>query len=151
MEAILLVSLSIMINDTPNGFIISSRGIRQGDPLSPYFLIICMVVLSQSLTKEAFSHKSGIGVKIYPRVTTIPCLLFTYDCLLFCKAQQWSCTRLRNLLESFCTNSGQLINLHKSSLTASKNASNSQKQLVIGIFNIVHTDGLGKYPGCLVF
>jgi len=59
--------------------------------------------------------------------------------------------KLKTLLESFCTHSGQLINYHKSTLTFSTNASASHRQLVAGIFNITHSDSLGKYLGCPVF
>ena len=87
MEAISSVSYSIMVNDIRNGLVIPSRGIRQGKPLSLYIFIICMEVFTQSLLREATTHRSGIGVKIYPQSTIILCLFFADDCLLFCKAQ----------------------------------------------------------------
>lgn len=46
------ISYSVIVNDKPNCLFTSTRGIRQGDPLSPYIFIICMEALSLRLLKE---------------------------------------------------------------------------------------------------
>ena len=83
-ECVTIVSYLIIVNDDVYGFFKPARGIRQGDPLSPYLFLFCMEVLTRQLRQAQLKKKASIGVKIALTVVKIPCLLFANDSLVFC-------------------------------------------------------------------
>lgn len=52
MSCVSTSSISILYNGGALESFLPSRGIRQGDPLSPYFFILCMKVLGALITKK---------------------------------------------------------------------------------------------------
>ncbi|MCH80138.1 hypothetical protein A2U01_0000900, partial [Trifolium medium] len=59
------VKFSILINGNPSLPFYPQRGLRQGDPLSPYLFILCADVLSGLIT-QAQQRKLIHGAKIAP-------------------------------------------------------------------------------------
>ena len=51
MNCISTTSYSILVNGEPKGDIRPSRGIRQGDHLSPYLFLICSEGLNRQIQK----------------------------------------------------------------------------------------------------
>ena len=85
MACVTLVSYSFLINGGLQGRVIPSRGLRQGDPLSPYLFILCTEVLS-GLCQQALVNGSMPGVKIGRQCPPINHLLFADDTMFFGKS-----------------------------------------------------------------
>jgi len=112
------VRFSILINGEASGFFSSSRGLRQGDPLSPLLFILVMEVLSKLVNKacevgllEGFQIGSSISHGLL-----VSHLLFVNDTLIFCRPYESYLGYLRCVLLLFEAMSGLRVNLSKSSL-----------------------------------
>ena len=102
----------------PQVFFQSFRGLRQGDPLSPYLFVLVMEAFS-SLLRNAVAggfvsackarSKGGEGVNVSH-------LLFSDDTLVFCGASKVQLLHLSWILMWFEAMSGLRINLDKSEL-----------------------------------
>ena len=128
-ECISTVSYSILINGAPHGFIKPSRGLRQGDPLSPYLFLLCAEGL-HSLIHKAKMKGELKGVSINRRGPKITHLFFAGDSLLFCKATTQDCDRIQEILHTYEQASGQQINLHKTTIFFSKSTLPSVQQTI---------------------
>ena len=107
---------SVMVNGSPAGFFSSSKGLRQGDPLSPYLFVMGMEVLSV-LIRRAMEGGFISGCKIQRnrgRAVHIAHLLFADDTIVFCEAKKEYLTNLSWILFWFEAASGLKINLAKS-------------------------------------
>lgn len=65
------------------GLIVPTRGIRQGDPLSPYLFIICAECFSSLINK--YEMKGWIhGCKVTRGAPIVTRMLFAHDSYLYC-------------------------------------------------------------------
>ena len=83
-------SFSVFINSSPTGFFPSSRGLRQGDPLSPYLFLIIMEALS-CLINRVVEGNYIFGSRIADgrgEELVISHLLYVDDTLLFYEADK---------------------------------------------------------------
>lgn len=78
MRCVRTVSYSFMLNGEPRGTIFPSRGLLQGDAISPYLFLICAEVLSR-LISEAEDRELLHGVKICNGAPSISHLFFADD------------------------------------------------------------------------
>ena len=94
MECISSVSYSILINSEPSSIIHPAKGIRQGDPLSPYLFLFIMEGL-HSLIQHAAASGQIRGVSICKKGPWLTHLFFTDDSLFFCRASIRNVTRFK--------------------------------------------------------
>jgi len=108
------VHYTININGELHGFFQGTRGIRQGDPLSPYLFVLAMEglggVIRQSIQDSDYKYHWRC------KATQLTHICFADDLMLFSHADLNSIMVMKDSLHRFSTISGLNINLAKSSL-----------------------------------
>ena len=100
------------------GFFSSSKGLRQGDPLSPYLFVMGMEALSVLIRRAVeggFISECNIRRGNGP-IANISHLLFADDTIVFCETKKEDMTYLSWILCWFEVVSGLRINLAKSEI-----------------------------------
>lgn len=146
MECVTTVSYSFLINGAAQGRVTPSRGLRQGDPLSPYLFILFTEVLS-GLCRNAQEKRELISVKVARNCPAINHLLFADDTMFFLRSNPSSCTTFLKILRLYEEASGQCINRSKSSVTFSSKTPPEVKDRVKACLCIEKEGGIGKYLG----
>ena len=119
-------SIFVLFNGGKLDPFLPSRGIRQGNLMSPYLFIMCMEMLGY-LISEKCEAKLWDPVKASRNGPAFSHLFFANDLVLFAKADLKNCCHVREALDTFCDLSGQKVSLHKSKVYFSPNDSQSTK------------------------
>lgn len=132
--------LSIAVNGNAAGFFSCSRGVRQGDPLSPLLFCLAEEVLSRGIT--SLVSRGELNLMAGPRGTHVPShVLYTDDVMIFCKGTQQNLHSLMDLFRRYGEVSGQVINPNKSTFYSGGLSANRQA----GIANALGFS-VGKLP-----
>ncbi|CAN6253863.1 unnamed protein product [Urochloa humidicola] len=102
---------AVLLNGVPGNWIQCRRGLRQGDPLSPFLFIIVADVLQRLI-----SQASRNGLLAHPVDDSLPCPVLQYadDTLILVRGDVQTITALKQVLDSFSAATGLVINFHKS-------------------------------------
>jgi hypothetical protein len=148
MMCVRTANYAILINGNTEGRIYPSRGIRQGDPISPYLFLICVEALCSLLTK-ADQDGSLKGVPTSRRGPRINHLFFADDSLLFSKADESHWRRLTCLLSTYEKASGQRLNREKMTIFFSINTTEEVKEKITELSRIPVMQRYDMYLGLL--
>lgn len=140
------VTYNIVHENSDIAHFLPSRGLRQGDPLSPYLFILCAEGLSALIQK--YESKQWInGIKICRKAPTISHMFFADDSYLYCRAEINEAKRIMELLSIYELASGQKVNIDKSSIFFSTNVIQYNRELVGQELQMTEADANSKYLG----
>lgn len=121
-----------------------SRGLQQGDLLSPFLFLICAEGFSSLIrNEERVGRIREISMNAYAK--TISHVFFADDSMLFCRTTEVEACNMKCLLQRYNEGSGQFINLEKSSVHFSVGCSQGLKTQLAHVLAIRHQEGFGKY------
>ncbi|KAL5562410.1 hypothetical protein UlMin_032157 [Ulmus minor] len=150
MNCISSVSFSFMLNGEVKGNISPGRGLRQGDPLSPFLFLLCSEGLSCLLKKMENDNKLH-GLNFGRGALTLSHLLFADDSFIFMDANEEDAKVLCDVLKFYGDASGQLVNFDKSEVCFGKHVPNCIRNEVANFLQVNQVDCHEKYLGLPTF
>ncbi|CAN1820450.1 LINE-1 retrotransposable element ORF2 protein [Linum perenne] len=146
MECVRTVKFSILVNGVPTEQFTPTRGIRQGDPISPFLFIILSNSLSILINKKGESGAIK-GVKLNPRCPTLTHVLFADDTILFGEASVTEAMAFKKTMELYGQMTGQKVNHQKSSIMFSRKTPDALQTRIRSILGFHDITPFGKYLG----
>ena len=126
MNMVSTVNFSVLFNGKRLEGFKPTRGIRQGDPMSPYLFLLAAEGLS-CLLKSRRQSSNMEGLQVSSTAPKINHLLFADDSLLFFKEKSEGAEEVNQVLDTYCRASGQRVNHAKSTIFFSPNNDHNVK------------------------
>ncbi|XP_060170629.1 uncharacterized protein LOC132601564 [Lycium barbarum] len=139
-----------MINGQPHGFFHSTRGVKQGDPLSLALFILSAEVLTRALN-SLFDDPMYRGFGMPKWSEDLNHLAYAYDTIIFFSTDKYLLKLVMEVLLNYETVSGQRMNRDKSCFYMYKTCAMSLVQDVIQITGFTRGEFPFKYLGCPIF
>lgn len=133
-----MVTYSVLINRVLGNMIMPSRGLRQGDSLSPFRFVIVSKALS-CLLIVAKSGRSISSLEVNRGGPNITHLFFIDDSMIFGKVRNQKVENLKHIFNWYELAYGQKINFEKSTVFFSRNTSDNDIDTICQILG-VHRD-----------
>lgn len=146
MFCISFTSLSILWNGEKLESFLPSRGLRQGDPMSPCLFVLCIEKLGTLIMKRV-EQKYWLPIKVSKNGPFISHLLFVDDVLLFSKAKLSQIDLIMDTIEIFSIASGLRVNYEKSKALVSSIIPHALREQLASKSSIRFSSNLGKYLG----
>lgn len=146
MHCITTSSIGMLVNGTKPKYFQPSRGIGQGDSLSPYIFILCIELLSRLINYQV-DINNWDPIKTSPRSSTFSHLLFADDITLMGKINKKTSHCIKNCLDLFSKKSGLTINKAKSKIIISPHCPKETSSYLQSLFGIKSTIDFGNYLG----
>uniref|UniRef100_A0A803PZ98 Reverse transcriptase domain-containing protein n=1 Tax=Cannabis sativa TaxID=3483 RepID=A0A803PZ98_CANSA len=150
MNCVKSVSFSILINGSIKGSFLPERGLRQGDPLSPFLFLLCSEGLS-CLIFEAERVGRIHGLRFGTMEQRLSHLLFADDSLIFLDANLEDSNALKEVLGNYEKMSGQCINFEKTEMCVGCKVSDSVATSLASNLGVTLVKHHTKYLGMPTF
>lgn len=146
MACVRTATMKVCWNGQASAQFIPSRGVRQGDPISPYLFVLCMEKLSHLISWEVQNRKWK-PMRMRRNGPQISHLFFADDLVLFCEASQEQMAEVKRVMTRFCAVSGHNVNMQKTRAFVSKRVHANRAMEPCRSLGISIAADLGKYLG----
>ena len=146
MSCISSTSTVVLFNGSKLDSFQPTRGIRQGDPISPYIFLLCIEFLGAQINSMC-ENKRWDTIKASKNGPSFSHVFFVDDFMLFAKANTKNNEAIMEVLDNFCTLAGEKVNLAKSKVLFSPNVARRCKRSICKKLEINAIQNLGQYLG----
>ncbi|XP_061356470.1 uncharacterized protein LOC133300904 [Gastrolobium bilobum] len=150
MKGVTSASMSVLWEGHNTNKFTTSRGIRQGDPLSPYLFVFLYRKVSPFDSGSYHFEEVETG-EVKEEWSPITHLFFVDDLLLFAEASIDQAKLITDILRCFGDSSGQKISKEKTRICFSRNVSHLKAREIAQTLDFVVASDMGKYLGIPLF